>query len=89
MNKSRFLLILSLLAAPGFGCTSDTGEGPGTINVAAPHVSALSTYEASVGTLVEVYGSDFLSASEGEMFLQFRGTYTAEDGATTDVDRPE
>jgi len=86
MNKSRFLLILSLLAAPGFGCTSDTGEGPGTINVAAPHVSALSTYEASVGTLVEVYGSDFLSASEGEMFLQFRGTYTAEDGATTDVD---
>jgi len=84
MNRSVF--ILSLLAAASLGCTSNTGEGPGDVMATAPHVSALSTYEASIGTLVEVYGSDFLGASEGEMFLVFQGTYTTDDGTVTNVD---
>jgi len=75
-----------IIAALAMGCAGNTTEGPGPFERLAPHVAALSTYEASVGAMVEVYGSDFLHANEGEMFLVFNGSYVAEDGRSHPVD---
>jgi hypothetical protein len=53
----------------------------------SPNVVALSTYEASVGTSIKAYGSNFAMPSRGESYLVFQGTFEAEDGTTTQVDK--
>lgn len=51
-----------------------------------PRVLALSTYSASVGTLIEAYGTDFPDAAEGRVSLLFRGHFIAEGGAEAPVE---
>jgi hypothetical protein len=53
--------------------------------VPSPLVFALSTYEASLGTLVEVYGEGFPDPSQGDLSLRFEGTYETESGDSAPV----
>lgn len=50
------------------------------------HLIALSTYDASVGTLIEVYGSNLPRPADAEAFIVFAGTFTGEDGRAEAVD---
>jgi hypothetical protein len=71
----------SLLLLLGFGCgLDDPGiDGPPPARTAA-HVLGLSTYEASVGTLIEAYGYDFPTPGDGRVALVFDGTFESDDG---------
>ncbi len=76
-NFSKHAFILALAASMlGVGCAGgETGElGP------QPHISALSTYEASLGTPIEVYGTGFPTPAEGRFFLTFEGRWIADSG---------
>lgn len=64
-------------------CTNQTLPASGNSDV-APSVLALSTYSASVGTLVEVYGENFPTNGD-ELFLVFDGTFVEESGARETV----
>jgi len=80
-------LSTALLALLG-GCAASTGSSGGESegSVAIPQVTALSTYEASIGTLVEVYGTDFPHPRDGRTMLVFEGNFDAADGSTEPVD---
>lgn len=84
IRRSLGLLTVATLLATGcaYGET-DTGREP---PIPAAHVAALSTYEAGVGTLVEVYGSDFPDREIGDTKLWFRGTFIADDGTRHTID---
>jgi len=73
---------LSLLVAAGCATGSDAPTNEGIL---APSVVALSTYEAPIGTLVEVYGSNFVSPRVGTNVLFFEGTFDADDGSVHPV----
>jgi len=82
---TRHLLIALLVSLTGLvGC----GEG-GTAPIVEPeplvepNVEALSTYGASVGTVVEVYGTDFRAGARHE--LVFSGQFDGADGSTEPV----
>ena len=47
----------------------------------------MSTYEASIGTLVEVYGENFPTRSEGRALLAFQGNFEADDGSVHPIDQ--
>ncbi|MBI2377969.1 MAG: hypothetical protein HYV07_28455 [Deltaproteobacteria bacterium] len=70
-------------ACGGATVTGTTGD---EAELSRPHVAALSTYDASVGTLVEVYGSEFPDPTIGRTELVFTGVFDAEDGSTEAVD---
>ena len=53
------------------GCSPDVQDVPPP---APPHALALSTYDASIGTLVEVYGTGFPDGRYGQMQLVLDGT---------------
>jgi hypothetical protein len=57
-----------------------SGVGP------AAHVLALSTYEASLGTVIDAHGTRFPPAEKAETKLHFRGTFAADDGVVEAVD---
>ena len=59
---------------------------PGTIITEPASLRALSTYEASVGTMVEAYGTAFPETSQGELYLIFVGVFDADDGTKEAVD---
>lgn len=84
---SSLVALSSLLSAAAVGCAANTG-GPGTTGGAllAPEVAALSTYEASIGTLVEVYGQNFPLRSAGRVMLAFQGNFEADDGSVHPID---
>ncbi len=50
-----------------------------------PHLEALSTYQASVGTLVELYGSHFPTPEQGQIDLVFNGAFEGQDGSKIPV----
>ncbi len=68
------------------GCATNVDHGSTPAEVRVPSVAALSTYEASVGTLVEVYGTDFPERSAGRTLLVFQGTFEGEDGSSHPID---
>ncbi len=77
----------SLLSAAAVGCAANTTDpGSGGSALVAPEVVALSTYEASIGTLVEVYGENFPYRSSGRVMLAFQGNFEADDGTVYPVD---
>lgn len=86
MGTLRVILfaLLSALLAPG--CATGVEGGSGSEELRVPHVAALSTYSASIGTLIEVYGSDFPSRRQGRTLLVFQGTFEAADGTSHPVD---
>jgi len=49
-------------------------------------VLGLSAYEASLGTLIEVYGTNFPGPADGETYLVFDGVFNLEDGSSESVD---
>jgi hypothetical protein len=84
---SSLVALSSLLSAAAIGCAANTNEPtPGTGELLAPEVVALSTYEASIGTLVEVYGENFPYRSSGRVMLAFQGNFEADDGSVYPVD---
>ncbi|MCA9583552.1 MAG: hypothetical protein KC416_17255, partial [Myxococcales bacterium] len=52
---------------------------------ASAHLLALGTYNASLGTPVDVFGTNFPAPSEGRIYLVFDGLFRAEDGTETQV----
>ena len=82
MGKLRAIAIIGLLGA--LGCAAG-GEDDTTGELLPPEVAALSTYQAPIGTLIEVYGSHFPSRSDAQTMLVFRGTFDAEDGTSHPV----
>lgn len=84
---SPVVALTGLIAASLLGCASN-GPGPGSTGegLSAPEVVALSTYEASIGTLVEVYGENFPYRSEGRVVLAFQGNFEADDGSVHPID---
>lgn len=83
MGKLRVIAISGLLAA--MGCAASDGSTDGA-ELGPPEVAALSTYQASIGTLVEVYGSNFPSRGTADAMLLFRGSFDAEGGSSYPVD---
>ncbi len=72
------------LAVVGWsGCGAEVPPGAG--EAPAPRVVALSTYEASLGSLVEVYGEGFVSPDVARSFLVFEGRFVDEGGAESPV----
>jgi len=87
------LLVISLVALSSLlstlfvGCAANnTSPGPTGAGLLAPEVAALSTYEASIGTLIEVYGENFPYRSSGRVVLAFQGNFEADDGSVHPVD---
>lgn len=74
------LALLLVLGGCAFGA-----DGP-------PHpaesmqIVAFSTQEASLGSLVEVYGYSFVGEELGDVVLVFRGEFESDDGVTTPVE---
>lgn len=77
---STFLLLGS--AACGGESLSPPDQAPPPVT---PNVLALSTYDASVGTLVEVYGEHFAVPVTANVELVFEGTFTGADGSSNPV----
>ncbi len=71
------------LAAALAGCGAEVAPGPQ--EPAAPKVLALSSYEASLGTLVEVYGEGFVPEDVGRTLLRFEGHFVTDDGQRVPV----
>jgi hypothetical protein len=87
---SSFLFIGSLFAGCGAGdedplSMADNNTG-GPAEIGPAHVLALSSYEASVGSLIEVYGTNFPSVAQGAIFLALKGSFDAHDGTSEAVD---
>lgn len=72
------------------GCTDGTGAEP---VAATPQLVALSTYEAALGTSVDVFDEDAPAAPEGTLTpfadLVFTGVFVQPDGTSTAADARE
>lgn len=68
------------------GCGGEASVAPADPGPVVGHVAALSTYEASLGTLVEAYGTQFPAPAEGQLSLVFRGEFRGADGETAKVE---
>ena len=53
-----------------------------TVVVGPAHVLALSNYEASVGSMVEIYGTNFPSIELASTYIVLKGNFDADDGST-------
>ncbi len=63
-----------------FGCASnDAGVDPTDVPLEAAHVAALSAYGASLGSLVEVYGTGFPVTGDSSMHIVLDGTFDTGD----------
>jgi hypothetical protein len=78
---NRFVLIFAVLTA---SCGGEEAIAPAIVR--APHVLALSTYSASVGSLIDVHVSDGGDPSNGRTTLHFNGRFTSNDGESMPVD---
>lgn len=89
VNKTRGLSILfaSTVWAGALACSGgDTVEPVGEQPEVDAKILALSTYSASVGALVEVYGTDFPKPAVGRTYLRFNGVFEGADGTREAVD---
>ena len=89
MGKLRVqvrILVGVAAAACLAACAASEGEGAGAAELRVPHIAALSAYEASIGTLIEVYGEDFADRRTGKTMVVFRGSFDAADGTSFPVD---
>jgi hypothetical protein len=72
-----------MLALAGCALGGETEAPP--VGAAPAALYALSTYEATLGTMVEVYGQSFPDPRVGRLLLQFDGAFIDDTGATTPV----
>lgn len=95
VSGSRLAFACAASAAWLLGCAGeappDAGDPtpPSTSGYEADlptSVLGLSTYEASLGTLIEVYGTNFPGPAEGETYLVFQGVFRLPDGGSEPVD---
>lgn len=84
---TKTLLSLALLGLPlaGLGLTTGCATGTDADLVDAPHILALGTYEASLGTSVDVFGTNFPTSDDGRLYLVFDGLWKADDGTQAQV----
>lgn len=75
--------LFAMLALAGCALGGDTEQPP--VAGAPAALYALSTYEATLGTMVEVYGQAFPDPSVGRLMLKFDGAFIDDTGATTPV----
>lgn len=81
----RSLRLTSVLA-PLFALSCGDGDlAPNAPAARAPHVLALSTYEASIGSVVDIHGRDFGDPGEGTTTLRFNGRFVSTDGTSLPV----
>lgn len=74
------------LTLPVLACGQDPILPSDTPDVAtSPHVLAMSAYGASVGTLVEVYGENFVGGDRAVANLLFEGHFLYNDGTVEPV----
>ena len=71
------------LACGGADPVTPVDEGPEPIDA---KILALSTYSASVGSLVEVFGTGFPRPARGRTLLRFQGVFEGQDGTREAVD---
>ena len=83
MGKRSGYVFAALLVG---ACATGGDEGTTAAELRVPHIAAMSAYEASIGTLIEVYGQDFPDRRTGKTMLVFRGTFDASDGTSHPVD---
>lgn len=76
-RRNAALTTLAIVASLA-GCSNEVVPQAG--EVAAPRVLALSSYEASLGTLVEIYGEGFVAEDVARPVLRFEGRFVADDG---------
>jgi hypothetical protein len=74
--------LASVLVLGGCAFGADGPPHPAT----SMEIVAFSTQEASLGSLVEVYGYSFVGEELGDIALVFRGEFEADDGVTTPVE---
>lgn len=86
-RRALFILLTSTVAAGSAACGGDPvaplGGEPPAVDA---KILALSTYAASVGSLVEVYGANFPRPAEGRTLLRFQGVFEGADGTREAVD---
>lgn len=77
-TRATFWVLPLCLAAArcGFDPPAASSRAPG----ARPHLLALSTYEASVGSVIDAYGSGFVQGDDVVTTIVFRGQFHAGDG---------
>ena len=84
------LLSASLFVACGGNDEDPISEVPNsqaeTVEIGPAHVLALSSYEASVGSLIEVYGTNFPTPEHGVTYIALQGSFAAADGTVEAVD---
>jgi hypothetical protein len=81
MRPRPHLLLASLLVT-GCAVGVSSGDGPATMDA---EILALSTYEASLGTSIEMYGTAFPTVEAGELIAIFEGQYNHDAGGFEDV----
>jgi hypothetical protein len=82
MRSSALLALLASVA----GCALGDGQDTQPVGGSPAALYALSTYEATLGTMVEVYGAAFPDPSVGRLSMRFRGSFIDDTGATTPVE---
>ncbi len=63
-------------------CSVDTKPTSSTAGLVPAQVNALSTYEASLGTVIEVMGKDYPAPGTAYLQLVFKGDFIADNGAS-------
>lgn len=88
MRTGRTVLTIISAAGIGFACGEDPSIAPPPAggDSTGAHVVALSTYDASVGTLIEAYGYNFPTPGDGQVGLHFLGSFETPDGQIIPVD---
>lgn len=74
------IIALAWIAGCGEGTTVEPPSSP-----IVPHIAALSTYEAGIGTLVDIYGTNFPPLDVGFANVLFEGVFVHEDGTSENV----
>jgi hypothetical protein len=69
-----------LILIAGSGCAASEGQDPATLSTSKPHLLALSTYSASLGTPIDAYIANPAPSTTTKMELVFAGTFTHTDG---------
>jgi len=79
----RFAVASGLLSLAACSLGGETQETP------APHahVVAFSTYEGSLGSQVEIYGTDFPTEENSRVELEFKGEFQGANGRVQQVNR--
>lgn len=88
-RMTRYLgLTVGTVASLGIACgtTPDDLQSTDAPPVAQAKVLALSSYAASVGTMIEAYGTDFPRNVDGQTQLRFVGNFRTASGANEPID---